>query len=344
MKNVLFICLMLLCTVTFAQTSGPKIGSVRGKILDKETQEYIPYATIAIQNQSKEIITGGITNDQGEFSIKSIPTGNYTLKVQFIGYEEYQKEIVISKDNKAVTLETISIQEDAQQLEEVEVIAERSTIEQKIDRKVINVGKDLVSAGATAGEIMNNIPSVNVDQQTNEISLRGNSNVRVLIDGKPINIDPSQLLQQIPSASIKQVELITNPSAKYNPEGMSGIINIVLHKNSRMGFNGSINQGLTFGITPKYNGSLDLNYRVGKVNVYGNYGFNTGRQANEGYINSNETGFENRQNFDFGNDNTSHLVKTGIDFYLNDHNTISFCTTQNLFYGDGTGVTDVNFL
>ncbi|MFV7236909.1 TonB-dependent receptor plug domain-containing protein [Flavobacterium sp. ZB4R12] len=171
-------------------------------------------------------------------------------------------------------------------MEGVEVVNERSTIEQKIDRKVINVGKDLLSAGATAAEIMNNIPSVSVDPQTNAISLRGNSNVRILIDGKPTNIDASQLLQQIPSTSIKQIELITNPSAKYNPEGMSGIINIVLNKNSKIGFNGSINNGVTFGKTPKLNSSADMNYRTGKFNIYGNYGLNTGKQSNRGFINT----------------------------------------------------------
>lgn len=343
MKKLLFFCAVLCYALTFAQNSNPKIGSVTGQVKDTTTQEPIPYATITIENSNKEVVTGGITDDNGNFSVKNIPTGTHNLKIQFIGYTEITKNIVINSDNKSINLGTVLIEESAEQLDEVEVVAERSTIEQKIDRKVINVGKDLVSAGATAGEIMNNIPSVSVDQQTNDISLRGNANVRILVDGKPTNIDPSQLLQQIPSASIKQVELITNPSAKYNPEGMSGIINIVLHKNSKMGFNGSLNQGITFGITPKYNGSLDLNYRVGKVNVYGNYGFNTGRNANEGYINSFESGFENRQDFDFNNDNTSHLVKAGIDYYLNEKNTLSFYTTQNIFRGLGSGSTNVNF-
>ena len=118
-------------------------------------------------------------------------------------------------------------------LQEVE-LRRNPTVVQKIDRKVINIGKDLTSAGASAAEIMNNIQSVSVDKDGN-ISLRGNSNVRILIDGRPTNISPSQLLQQIPSTSIKSIELITNPSAKYNPEGMSGIINIVLNKNANLG-------------------------------------------------------------------------------------------------------------
>ena len=146
--------------------------------------------------------------------------------------------------------ERLRLQEDVEALGEVTVVAERSTIQQRIDRKVITVGKDLITAGPTASDIMNNLPSVSVDQQTGDISLRGNSNVRVMVDGKFTNVPAAQLLKQIPSNSIKQIELITNPSAKYNPEGMSGIINIVLHKNTLVGFNGSFNVGFRKEIKP----------------------------------------------------------------------------------------------
>lgn len=343
MKKLIQLSLLLFSIITFAQNNSPKIGIINGQVIDATTQESIAYATVSVHGDKNELITGGITTDQGTFEIKKIPTGNYVVKIQFIGFQDVTKNIVISKKSKVVSLGTITLSEDAEQLEAVEVIAERSTIEQKIDRKVINIGKDLVSAGATATEIMNNIQSVSVDQQTGAIALRGNNNVRVLVDGKPTNIDPSQLLQQIPSSSIKQIELITNPSAKYNPEGMSGIINIVLHKNSNMGFNGNINTGVTFGITPKLNSSLGLNYKVGKVNIYGNYGFNTGKNANHGYKDSYQQNLENRSNFDFGTDNTSHLIKTGIDYFINDKNTLSFYTTQNLFYSDSFGRTELLF-
>ena len=230
-------------------------------------------------------------------------------------------------------------EEEAEELTGVDVVAERTTIEQKIDRKVINVGKDLTTAGATASDIMNNIPSVNVDSQTGELTLRGNSNVRVMVDGKLSNVPVAQLLRQIPSTSIKSIELITNPSAKYNPEGMSGIINIVLHKNANIGFNGSINTGLTVGIEAKFNNSLDLNYRNGKVNLYGNIGTNVGKYVNDGHILRVDQ--NSRQLFDFLNNNKSHLFKVGIDFYLNDKNTISFFTNQNIFDGKGFGRTRV---
>ena len=342
-KLILFIPLLFI-SITFAQNNGPKIGVINGTIIDQTTKEVLPYVNIIVKDNSKNVLTGGITNDKGEFSVNKIPVGENTIEIQYIGYKTDSRKILFTRKDATHSLGTISLAEDTAQLDEVVVVAETSTVVQKIDRKVINIGKDLTSAGATASEIMNNIQSVSVDQQTGAIALRGNENVRVLIDGKPTNIDPSQLLQQIPSASIKQIELITNPSAKYNPEGMSGIINIVLHKNSNMGFNGNFNTGVTFANTPKFNSALGLNYKVGKVNIYGNYGFNTGKRANHGYKDSYQQDFENHSDFDFGNDNTSHLIKAGIDYFINDKNTLSFYTTQNLFYGDSFGGTDVDFL
>jgi len=341
MKKLILLIHLLFLTIAFAQNNGPKVGIINGIITDQITKEKLPYVNIIVKDNANNVLTGGITNDKGEFRVNKIPAGENTIEIQYIGYKTVSKKIIFTRKNTSHNLGTISLSEDTAQLDEVVVVAETSTIVQKIDRKVINVGKDLTSAGATATEIMNNIQSVSVDQQTGAISLRGNSNVRVLIDGKPTNIDASQLLQQIPSASIKQIELITNPSAKYNPEGMSGIINIVLHKNSNMGFNGSFNTGVTFAKTPKLNSALGLNYKVGKVNIYGNYGFNTGKRDNQGYKDSYQQNLENRSNFDFGTDNTSHLIKAGIDYFINDKNTVSFYTTQNLFYSDSFGRTEL---
>ncbi len=318
-------------------------GSILGKIIDKKTNEPIPYATITVREDSK-VITGGITKENGSFVINNLPAKTITIEILFMGYQKYEKSITLSDENKTLNLKTIFLTEETTQLGEVTVVKEKSTIEQKIDRKIINIGKDLISAGATAGEIMNNIPSVTVDPQTNAISLRGNENVKILIDGKPTTMTSAQVLQQIPSASIKQIELITNPSAKYNPEGMSGIINIVLHKNAKIGFNGSVNTGVTFAKSPKINSSFDLNYRTGKINVFGNYGFNHGKNANGGFINSFESNNNNVQNFVFGNKNNSHLGKIGLDFYANSKNTLSFYTIQNRFFSDGFGSTQVNYL
>ncbi|HMI07988.1 MAG TPA: TonB-dependent receptor, partial [Flavobacterium sp.] len=329
--------LLLLCFFgSLFSMQAQKNGTLSGKVTDKNNAP-IAYASIVLKEADK-IITGGITDDSGLFEIKNLELKNYKVEIQFIGYKTFSSKADFTSGQKNISLNKIILDEEATQLSGVDVIAERSTIEQKIDRKVINVGKDLTTAGATASDIMNNIPSVNVDQD-GKLSLRGNENVRVLIDGKPTNIDAAQLLKQIPSTSIKKIELITNPSAKYNPEGMSGIINIVLHKNANDGFNASINTGLTFAKTPKSNSSIDLNYRTGKVNFFGNYGNNFGNQYNEGLINRRDSLI--RQDIDIKNVNKTHLFKIGMDYYINDKNTISVYTNQNYF--SGTGYIDTDY-
>lgn len=335
--KLIITCLLCSFFYGFSQNSG----SIKGKVIDKNSKQALPYVNIVVKDINK-IVTGGVTKDDGSFSINQLALQKYTIEIQFIGYTTSIKNIDLTKEGN-LNLGVIAIQEDVTELKEVQVVSERSSMVQKIDRKVINVGKDLIASGTTASEIMNNIPTVSIDPQTKEISMRGNSNVRVLIDGKPSNVSIEQLLQQIPSASIKQIELITNPSAKYNPEGMSGIINIILHKNSQDGFNGSINTGVTFGITPKTNSALNLNYRVGKVNFYTNYGFNHGINANHGFVDSERTNQENYQNFEFEDKNNSHLVKFGMDYYINDKNTLSAYTNQSFTYGRGTGLTTVAY-
>ncbi|CAM1341391.1 TonB-dependent receptor domain-containing protein [Tenacibaculum aestuarii] len=345
MKNIFIILLTVLSTSVFAQmpkSNLPKPGIISGKVVDQTTKQPLPYVNIIIKDAAKKIVTGGITDDAGLFSIKNIPEGNSFVEVQFIGYKTFSKPVSVSNKSNKIDLGVISLEEDSTTLDEVEVRAETSSVTQKVDRKVINVGKDLTSAGATASELLNNVQSVSVDSQSGNISLRGNENVRVLVDGKPTNIPASELLKQIPSSSIKSVELITNPSAKYNPEGMSGIINIILNKNANMGFNGSINTGVEAGHFVRYNASTNMNYKTGKVNFFGNYGYNGGERYNFGYVNRPGT---NYQDFVFTNDNESHLFKIGADIYLDDKNTLSLYTTQNWFTSDASGraiITDNN--
>jgi len=319
LKFFLFVLLGVITTAN-AQNSG----SVSGKITEKSNNAPISYATISVKENGK-VVAGVNSDDHGDFSIKNLALKSYTIEIQYIGFRKYIGSLILSDNKKTATI-NVSLEEEATQLKGVNIVSERSTIEQKIDRKVITVGKDLTTAGASASDIMNNIPSVNVDQD-GKLSLRGNDNVRVLIDGRPSNIDPAQLLKQIPSTSIKKIELITNPSAKYNPEGMSGIINIILHKNSNTGFNGSYSGGITFGEVAKYNQSLDLNYKTGKVNFFGNVGQNFGTYYNDGFINRYDQDI--RQKIDVVNENDSYLYKIGMDYFINDHNTISFYTNQN---------------
>lgn len=320
-KIFLLILLGHLCPVV-AQNS-----TLTGTVLDKTSGMPLPYVAVSVMENDK-VVSGAITNDAGDFKIDGLEQKTYVVDIQFMGYKHHRTSI--SVQGAKTSLEKILLEEDATQIEGV--VVERTTVEQKIDRKIINVGRDLTTAGATASEIMNNIPSVNVDQD-GKLSLRGNENVRVLVDGRPTNIDPAQLLKQIPSTSIKRIELITNPSAKYNPEGMSGIINIVLHKSAADGFNASINNGLTIGKKPKINNSMNMNYRRGWVNFFATYGNNFGKFFNTGKIDRPLE--EIYQRMHIVNDDNSHLFKAGMDFYLDDRNTISIYTNQNYASGDG---------
>ncbi|MDB9783276.1 TonB-dependent receptor, partial [Winogradskyella sp.] len=344
MKHFFLMLIMVSSTILSAQpnsNSEIKNGSISGRVLDAELNAPLPYVNVIIKDVSDKIITGSITNADGTFKIDKIPEGTIKVEIKFIGYKTITKLINLGKNSYNIDVGDILLAESAEALDEVTIVAETSTIQQKIDRKIINVGKDLTTSGPTASDIMNNIPSVNVDQQTGAIALRGNQNVQVMIDGKLSNIPAAQLLKQIPSTSIKQIELITNPSAKYNPEGMSGIINIILHKNVNVGFNGNLNLGLGYQLAPKFNSSIDMNYRNGKLNFYGSYGNNISDNINTGQLNQTQSNLF--QTFDITDKNNSHLYKVGLDYYINDKNTFSIFTNQNVFSGGALGETAVIF-
>lgn len=352
MKQLLTICMTIASFVAFAIPTSLTIssyditldktlnnGSVQGTVIDSRLNVPLPYVTIIVENNAGEVLTGGITNEIGVFNINSLANGTYTVKVQYIGFKPFEKEITISSQNNIVNLGTISLVEDIASLDEVTVIAEVTTIEQRVDRRVINVGRDLTTSGPTASDIMNNLPSLSVDQQSGALSFRGNENVTVMVDGKISNVPVDQLLKQIPSTAIKQIELITNPSARYNPEGMSGIINIILHKNVLVGFNGSFDVGLSYQKEPKFNTSLNLNYRSGKFNFYGNFSNNISRNAMFGNFTRIDENID--QQFDLTPENYSQLYKVGVDIYLNDKNTISLFTNQNIYDGQFSGETRI---
>ena len=332
MHKLFLVCLLLFTISTKAYTTDPekntdKTGTIFGKVLDAKLNQPLPYVNIIIKNTKGEILTGGISLDDGTFKVEKVIEGNIVVSIQYIGYKTYNKDITIGKGNYRINLGNILLEEEAEGLDEITVIAETSSIQQKVDRKIITIGKDLAATG-TASELMVGIPSVSVDAQTGDISLRGNQNVRVMVDGKLSNIPTAQLLKQIPSTAIKSIELITNPSAKYNPEGMSGIINIVLHKNTMVGFNGDISTSLSHDEAAKFSSAINLNYRTGKFNVYTNYSNNIAKNVNNGHVFRPENNSE--QFFEFLTNNKLHLFKVGVDVYINDKNTISLFTNQNI--------------
>ena len=258
-------------------------GEISGHVIDSKLNQALPYVNIIIKSTSGTIITGGITDEEGYFKITNIKENAFIVSIQYIGYKTLDRQITMDKGTNKIDLGTLMLEEDNTALEEVTVIAETSSIQQKVDRKVITIGKDLAASG-TASELMVGIPSISVDTQTGDISMRGNTNVRVMVDGKLSNIPTAQLLKQIPSTAIKSIELITNPSAKYNPEGMSGLINIILHKNTMLGFNGNFSTGISYEKTAKLTNALTTNYRNGKFNVFANYSNNISKNKNNGFI------------------------------------------------------------
>ena len=238
---------------------------ISGKVIDSETGESLEYATLILQSiRNPERVTGGLTDAKGEFSVETLP-GQYNIRIEYISYKTY--EFKAQNLRESTNLGTIELQIDAEQLEEVEVIGERTTIELRLDKKIYNVGQDLTVRGGSVTDVLDNIPSVTVDVEGN-ISLRGNESVRILINGKPSalsGINP-ETLQQLPAETIEKVEVITNPSARYDAEGTGGIINIILKQGKNSGLNGSVN--LFAGYPDNYGGALSLNLRRKKFNFF----------------------------------------------------------------------------
>ena len=249
------------------------MGSVSGFIFDEENGKPISYATVAVYSHlDSTLITGGICDEDGFFEIKKIKYGKYYLQIQMVGYKKgVTREFQISAEKQAVNFEKIYLSQMLTQLKGINVSADRPAIEYKIDKKVINVAKHYTATSGSAVEVLENVPSVEVDFLGN-VSLRGSSNFQVLIDGRPSILDASDALQQIPASAIENIEIITNPSAKFDPDGTSGIINILMKKNKLSGLSGNVSMNL--GEDERYGGNVLLNYRNSKYNAYISFDYN----------------------------------------------------------------------
>jgi hypothetical protein len=254
--------------ISFSQKKDNNSNKLNGIIFDKETKQPLEYATIVLTNTDNNEVTGGITDPNGKFNIK-IEQGNYNIAIEFLGFKTifFLNKPISSNSN----LGTIYLEEDDNSLEEVEIIAEKSTVEIKLDKKIYNVGKDMTVKGGSASDVLDNVPSVTVDIEGN-VALRGNENVRILINGKPSGlVGGPDALRQLPADAILKVEVITSASARYDAEGTAGILNIILRKGKALGFNGSF--GLNLGIPENIGVSSNLNYRNKKVNYFSTSGY-----------------------------------------------------------------------
>ncbi len=282
MKKIKFAVLLVFLFTSFYNYSqqgapgGKNKVKVSGKVFEKVSKQPLEYATISITapNDTK-VIAGGITNPKGEFEVAVAP-GTYDIKVEFISFKSTEIKGKSIKDD--TNLGVVNLSEDAAQLNEVVVRAEKSTVEIKLDKKVYSVGQDMMVKGGTVSDVLDNVPSVSVDTEGN-VSLRGSDNIRILIDGRPSNaINIAEALRQLPADAIDKVEVITNPSARYDAEGGSGIINIILKKGKNQGFNGTVIA--SGGIPETYGLSGNLNYKTEKLNYFTTLGYN--HRTNEG--------------------------------------------------------------
>ncbi|SOS49215.1 conserved exported hypothetical protein [Tenacibaculum dicentrarchi] len=340
MKKLILIVIFMLSISIQAQRSTKKQGNIpkitlTGKIIESNTKQPLEYATLVFTHMRSKRISGGITDTKGNFSIE-VPKGFYAIKVEFIGFKT--KNLSNKKLIENTNLGIITLSEDAEKLNEIEIIAEKSTVEIRLDKKIYNVGKDMTVKGGTASDVLDNVPSVNVDAE-GAISLRGNENVRILIDGKPsalVGLTGTDALRNLPADAIEKVEVITAPSARYDAEGTAGILNIILRKGKITGFNGSLN--ITAGNPDLLRIAPNLNYRTKKFNLFSNLGYSyrkgpgnsktTFSYLKNGVLDS--TQIEDRT---FDRKNKNFNASVGLEYYINKNSSV----TGNFVYRKSDG-------
>lgn len=366
-NHIILYTLLTITSVTFAQrgkwqggsgkggqmdpSKAPKIGQVYGTVVDSTTSEPIPYASISIINsRSNTILTGGISDDRGIFDIKEIPLGKHKVIIEYIGYEKKELGpytfLPFGKNNQTeYNLEEISLNQTSLQMAGVEVEGERPLFVQTAEKRVFNVEKNSLSTGGSAIDALRQVPGVEVDPDDN-ISLRGNTKVNLMIDGKPSSIaggDIKSLLQSVPASNIADIEVMTNPGAKYDPEGMAGIINIVLKENRFAGLNGNFNTGGdTQGGT---NLSGQVNFRNTKFNSFINLGLNDKVWNSDGtsYRKMEYQAYENilNQSYDSKSNGPNLFVKTGGEYFIDPTQSLglSFTVSDGKRYRDNDNYT-----
>lgn len=336
-------------------TNSPVDAEIKGFVIDNETDGPLEYATVSLFNsQDSTLVAGVITDMQGAFSLKTKP-GKYYIVVQFMGYQTKTINVNINNVRDVVSLGRIIMHPDSALLDEVEIVAERSTMSMTLDKRVFNVGKDVSSTAGNAIEVLDNIPSVNVDVEGN-VSLRGDDGVQILIDGKVsglAGVSTQDALRSLQADMIERVEVVTNPSVRYDAEGTAGIINIVLKKDKRKGFNASVDLRGGFPIQwgekffkedfPFQTGlGASLNYRLKRFNIFANYNFNYRDDISDGYniteYYNGDYGYDpilgnhddatqiTEQSTYRGRNRKGHTLRGGFDYYFSDDDILTFST------------------
>ena len=346
MKRLLLTLLLVSITCTvFAQRPNnyqniTKI-KISGNITDSETAEPLEYATISLVNERfPNRIQGGITDENGNFDIEIFP-GKYNITLEYIGFQKVTLENRIIRET--TLLGDFKLNINSESLNEVELIGERTEVEIRLDKRIYNVGKDITVRGGSVTDVMDNIPAVSVDVEGN-ISLRGNDNVRILINGKPsglVGLSGSAALRQLPAESIEKVEVVTSPSARYEASGTAGIINIILKKDELIGFNATFiaNAGI-----PEYlGGTATLNWRTKRLNIFSTTTYRDQKSLGGGVFNSEyfngdlPSSFANETR-DYDRIRKNYFVNLGAEYYINDKTSL----TISGFVRDSNNTSDAN--
>jgi len=321
----------------FSQTkNSAKEINITGRVIEKTSQEPLIGASITLHNASDSIlIDGTIADSLGNFHLNVKLREKYYLEISFIGFVTYTIQDLSLVEN--TDLGTVYLRPSEIFLDAVTVTGEKSLFESHLDKKVYNVENDIMAESGSASEIMQNIPSISVDIN-GVISLRNTSNVTIFINGKPsamLRRNAAAILEQMPASSIERIEIITNPSAKYRPDGVGGIINIVLKEDAKKGLNGQVS--INAGTENRYNGNLNLNYGTEKLNLFGNYDIRhsagTYLYTDKRVFKDLESGDINSQYFETGNSNVddlSHNIFAGMNYEINDFNNFELSGTYFL--------------
>jgi len=323
--------------VALSQRPSPEVGVLSGNVVDKETEEGIAYAVITIKNSADStVVTGGITDEEGNFTIDKIKLGSHFAEISFIGYSvQITGPFDFTMQTAKQSTGTIVLSAASNELEEVVIESSGPAVRYEIDKKIYDVNQIKAAEGGNAKDVLEQIPSITVDDQGN-IQLRGSQNVRVLVNGRPSSFSLQTLLEQTPQKNIKDVEVITNPSAKYDAEGEVGIINLVLKENNIEGFTGNTN--VSWGTENKYNAGGGLNLKTKKWNLSSSYNFN--RFRDDFFRDSrkedtfNQPGVIQLLDEDRHFERIGHSVRLGIDHYFDASNTLFLSGSLNPGNGD----------
>ena len=339
-RNTTLIFIFFLITLASFGQSGQIVLS--GIITDAESSEPLPYATVSVYNRNGDLADGGIADENGVFKL-NLPPNDYSLNFEYIGFESVTIDIKPYPNN--INIGTVKLISSFDSLEGVDVVGQSAEVEIRLDKRVYNVSKNNLIRGGTVSDVLENVPSVSVDIDGN-IELRGNNNVRILVDGKPsglIGLGGIDALTRLPAESIEKVEVITSPSARYQAEGTTGIINIILAKRFLKGLNGVFN--LSAGRNDTYSGSANLNYRKGKFNFFTNSGYsdrtNKGRAVQDNVytdpLESVERYVEERQ---FNRRRQGFNVKIGLDYQMTEKTSLTMSYLTNERDGDDSTINE----